>query len=185
MILTDIELWAEIDAGRLVFEPKLEREGQRPQLQTSTIDLRLGHAIREFKGPVGGVQIVVDPSHAEYDLDRFLHEFTELKTIPHGEYYDLRPKTPLLAQTLERVTLPPHLSGRVEGRSSLARLGLTVHNTAPYVHPGYNDHLTLELYYVGKIDFRLRPGELRICQLIVERVGLPPLQPYPGQYRPG
>lgn len=183
MILTDIELWAEIDAGRLVFEPELEREGRRPQLQTSTIDLRLGHAIREFKGPVGGVQMVVDPSDADFDLDQFLREFTDLKTIP-DDGYPLKPHTPVLAQTLERVTMPPHLSGRVEGRSSLARLGLTVHNTAPYVHPGYNDHLTLELYYVGKVDFRLRPGELRICQLIVERVGLPPLQPYPGEYRP-
>lgn len=183
MILTDIELLAEIQAHRLAFDPEVELDGPRPQLQTSTIDLRLGRTIREFKDPVGGVQTVVDPSHAEYDLDKFLREYTELKTIP-DDGYPLKPHTPILAQTLERVTMPPHLSGRVEGRSSLARLGLTVHNTAPYVHPGYNDHLTLELYYVGKIDFRLRPGQLRICQLIVERVGLPPLQPYPGEYQP-
>lgn len=183
MILTDIELRAEIGAKRLVFEPQLDLDGPRPQIQTSTIDLRLGYAIREFKDPVGGVQTVVDPSHAEYDLDKFLREYTELKTIPDDGYL-LKPHTPILAQTLERVTIPPHLSGRVEGRSSLARLGLTVHNTAPYIHPGYNDHLTLEIYYVGKIDFRLRAGELRICQLIVERVGLPPLEPYPGEYQP-
>lgn len=183
MILSDIELRAEIEAGRLVFDPKLELEGPRPQMQTSTIDLRLGHAVREFKGVPKGVEAAVDPSDVEYDLDDFLAQFTELKTIGDGEYYDLKPNTPLLAQTLERVKIPPHLSGRVEGRSSLARLGLTVHNTAPYIHPGYNDYLTLELCYNGKIPFRLRPSQLRICQLIVERVGLPPLQPYPGEYR--
>lgn len=184
MILTDIELKAEIEAGRLQFDPALVLEGPRPQLQTSTIDLRLGNGIREFKCPVAGVSIAVDPGDTQFDIDQIVAEYTIATTIADGEYYDLLPGVPLLAHTLELVRMPAHLSGRVEGRSSLARLGLTVHNTAPYIHPGYSDYITLELFQHGTLPFRLRPG-LRICQLIVERVGSPPLEPYPGQYRQG
>jgi len=184
VILTDIELNAEIDAKRLQFDPPLVLKGPRPQLQTSTIDLRLGNRIREFKSPIRGVCIAVDPGDPQFDIDAFVAEYTIPKTVSDEEHYDLPLGAPLLAHTLELVSMPAHLSGRVEGRSSLARLGLTVHNTAPYIHPGYSDYITLELFHHGTLPFRLRPG-MRICQLIVERVGSPPLEPYPGQYRQG
>lgn len=188
MILTDIHIRAEIDAGRVVFDPPLSLDGPDAQLHTSTMDLRLGETLRSFRSFTTGLIVQVDPAHPEFDIIEVLDALTEpvandqFHSDDFGRYYEWHGGVALLASTLERVTIPHHLSGRVEGRSSLARLGVTVHNTAPYVHPGFSDYITLELHYSGKIPFRLRPGLLRICQLILENVATPPLEPYPGAY---
>lgn len=186
MILTDLELEAEIRANRLIFEPRLITEGPGKQIQICTIDLRLGYTFRYPRDstPVDGVEVKVDSSAANFDIRRFLTSFTDEIVCKDDQVFELRPYTPVLAMTLERVALPGHLCAMVEGRSSLARMGLTVHNTAPFVHPGYNDTITLELYHRGPFTLMLRPGELRICQLIVMRL-TPPSELYPGPYSPG
>ena len=74
-----------------------------------------------------------------------------------------------LGYTRERVTLPQHLGGRVEGRSSIARIGLFVHVSAPTIHPGFDNHIMLEFYNAGPLPIRVRAGD-HICQLVLERV---------------
>lgn len=130
------------------------------------------------------MEISLDPTDPNFNILDFLEEWTEEENCDDGRPFRLEPRTPVLATTLEKVTIPSHLCARVEGRSSLARLGLTVHNTAPYIDPGFNDRITLELYYIGFIPLILRPAELRICQLIIERI-IPPDRPYGGAYTPG
>ena len=184
MILTDIELRSEIREGRLIFEPEILIEGPSRQLQTSTIDLLLGPHIRTFKEslPTGFVAYI-DPSAQGFKVNDILIPLTEQHDLDKETSFLMKEGQSILASTLEKVTIPPHLCARVEGRSSLARLGLTIHNTAPYIHPGYSDTITLEMHYTGKVPLLLKPKELRICQLILERVSSPPVEPYPGAYR--
>ena len=180
MVLTDVELAAEIDAKRLCFFPPLEPG----QINICTIDLRLGNVIRELKPPpkVSGVHLPGYIQPEDLDWSKFLLHYTQLVDCSDG-YYDLERDKPVLAWTREKITLPSHLCARVEGRSSLARLGLTVHNTAPFIHPGFSNHLALELHWRGLFPLRLGIGEERICQLIVERMSGVPTELYSGQFQ--
>ena len=88
----------------------------------------------------------------------------------------------LIGQTLEFITLPDHLAARIEGKSSLARVGLSVHVTAPTVKAGFEGRLVLEMNNIGPFPIVLRQG-MPIAQLILEHVGLPPSEGYQGQYQ--
>ena len=98
------------------------------------------------------------------------------------DQYVLSPNRLTLGQTGEIVELPLHLAARIEGKSSLARLGVSIHATAPTVLPGFKGRLTLEMNNIGPYDVVLKRGML-IAQLIVERVGLPVLRKYRGQFQ--
>jgi dCTP deaminase len=86
----------------------------------------------------------------------------------------------VIGRTYESATLPQHLGGRVEGKSSIARIGLFVHISAPTIHPGFDNRIALEFYNVGPLPIRVRPGD-PICQLILERVEGEGL--YQGQFQ--
>ena len=164
MILSDTMLLEAIARGDLVFEPPVDPEAQ---VQPASIDLRLGNAFRIFNY---GNHAVIDPQSA-LDLD----DLTELVTI-EGRPFILHPGAFVLGSTLEYVRIPPSLVGRLEGRSSIGRLGVVVHSTAGFIDPNFQGHITLEISNIGKIPVALRPG-LRVCQLTLMETG-PVARPY-------
>ena len=185
MILSDLELKAELQGGRpkngirdenrLIIDPMPTDE----QITSSSIDLTLDAVLWELPEDRGYQHI--DPSDSQFRITEFVRQVAEMKNLSESPY-TLRPNRFIHGQTHERVQLPLHLGARIEGRSSLARLGISIHATAPTVQPGFNGRLTLEINNVGPFPIVLTPS-MSIAQLIVERVGLPAVQPYRGQFQ--
>ncbi|MCK2214898.1 dCTP deaminase [Actinomadura sp. ATCC 31491] len=162
MLLSDRDILAEIDAGRLVLEP-FERE----MLQPSSIDVRLDRFFRVFENHR---YPHIDPAVEQPDLTRLVE--------PDGdEPFILHPGEFVLASTLEVITLPDDLASRLEGKSSLGRLGLLTHSTAGFIDPGFSGHVTLELSNVATLPIKLWPG-MKIGQLCVFRLSSPAEHPY-------
>jgi dCTP deaminase len=165
MILSDRDILREIEAGRLAIEP-FERECVQP----SSVDLHLGNQLLLFRN-----------SHRPFiDVKQPVDELMEPHEVPYGESFAVHPLEVLLASTYEAVTLPDDLVARLEGKSSLARLGLQVHATAGFVDPGWHGHLTLELSNVTKFPILIYPG-MKIAQISFMRMSSPVLVPYGSQ----
>ena len=176
MLLSDSELREAVASGELLLDPIDLDSGV---LQPASVDLRLSTAIRvQSSESVGGVILYPD----DLDVPGFLQRNTEQVDISGG--WDFRPGAFVLGSTIETVGLPWHLSGRVEGRSRLARLGVGVHITAPKIDPGFRNPITLEIYNLGPWTLRLQAG-MKICSLIVERLGRPAGQGYAGMFQGG
>ena len=163
MILCDSEIVAALNSKQVIITPRPPAE----HITTTAVDLTLGREFKCWRPPGRGVRAMIDPSEPGFyqDCRSFLGD-----SKPDDEgAVAINPGDFLLAITEERVHLPitSRLAARVEGRSSLARLGLGVHVTAPTVHAGFHGQITLEMTNQGKLPIRLRPG-LRICQLIFE-----------------
>jgi dCTP deaminase len=152
-VLTRERILAEIEQGRLRIEPFFPE-----QVGPASVDLHLGQEVRILAGD-GSEPIDVD---AATDFQ----EVTEV--VPLGESFVLEPGETVHGITLERVFLPPDLCAWIDGRSSIARLGLTVHVTSGFVHPGVSNHQVLEMRNLSRVPLRLKPG-IRICQVILER----------------
>ena len=105
----------------------------------------------------------------------------KIENLSNDNNFVMKPNQFVIAKTLESVTLPLHIAARIEGKSSHARIGLSVHVTAPTVHAGFQGSLYLEMYNIGPFDIVLR-SEMEIAQLILEHVGLPAQQGYRGQF---
>ena len=167
-ILSDQEIWGLISSGRLKIDPPPALEAVSP----STIDLTLAH---DFIVPqVWGGQ-AAQTSIDTRDSTSVMNAIEQLSTeevVPEGESFDLAPGRFVLAWTRETIGLPNFLAARVEGRSTAARLGLSVHQSAPTVHPTFHERLQLELTNAGPYTLKLYPGQ-RICQLIIETMSLP------------
>ena len=157
----------------LIQAPLLSTRGQTlDAVSPSTIDLRLG---RTFVRPVR-----VGGSAVEHHIDtrdsaavqEAIADLSEPITIPEGKFFTIGRGEFVLAQTLERIELPNHIGARIEGRSTLARLGLSVHQTAPIVHPTYRGVLTLELLNIGPFTLKLYPNQT-VCQLLLEEMSQP------------
>lgn len=155
-----------LKSGALHIAPNPEVE----MFSTSAVDLRLGHGFTFFDKPSQGVSIrvVVDEANPEEIAGQYGKE----KVLAGGEYLDLEPGDFVLASTMERIEMPLHLAARIEGRSSLARFGLSVHQTAPTIHADFRGAIRLEIANVGPFVCRLTPG-IRICQLIIEELKTP------------
>ncbi|MEV4473238.1 dCTP deaminase [Nonomuraea salmonea] len=162
MLLSDRDILAEIDAGRLSLDPfDLE------MLQPSSIDVRLDRFFRVFENHR---YPHIDPSEEQPDLTRMVE--------PRGdEPFILHPGEFVLASTYEVVSLPDDLASRLEGKSSLGRLGLLTHSTAGFIDPGFSGHVTLELSNVATLPIKLWPG-MKIGQLCVFRLSSPAEHPY-------
>jgi len=162
MLLSDRDLRIEIDAGRLGLDP------YEPELvQPSSIDVRLDRWFRVFRN----MQYThIDPAEQQDDL-------TELVETPDKSPFVLHPGEFVLGSTLEQVTLPDDLAGRLEGKSSLGRLGLLTHSTAGFIDPGFSGHVTLELSNVANLPITLWPG-MKIGQLCLFRLSSPATEPY-------
>ena len=168
MILSDYEIMMEIQSGRLEFTPGIEDDHISP----SAVDLRLSNTLTVFNLPkLQGVDIAVDLASLG-SVEGLSREYGEEITLGESERYSLKQGEFALAYTLESIKLPNYLAGRVEGRSSFARLGLSIHQSAPTVHATFSGQLRLEILNSGPYECRLSPG-LRICQLVLERLGSP------------
>lgn len=162
MLLSDRDIRAEIDAGRVVLDP-----WDPAMVQPSSVDVRLDRYFRLFdnhKYPF------IDPAQDQPDL-------TRLVEVDPEEGFVLHPGEFVLASTLETVTLPDDLAARVEGKSSLGRLGLLTHATAGFVDPGFSGHVTLELSNVATLPIMLWPG-MKIGQFCFMRLTSPAENPY-------
>ena len=170
MTLSDVEIWAEIGAGRLVLDPS--PNGDR--IGNSSIDLLLHDEllILPSREKVESMGITINPSAPEMQVMSLLSELGERINLPDSGPYTMEPNHLVIGKTFEYLKLPTHLAARIEGKSSLARLGLSVHITAPTIQAGWEGRIYLEMNNVGPFDIQLSP-KMEIAQLIIEHVGLP------------
>jgi dCTP deaminase len=189
MILSDREIKAALARGALKITPAPAAEAW----SSTAVDLRLAKELVFWKRPGGsGVEAVVCPTHPEYNFDNVRNQYSQRIDI-EADGYVFKSQTFLLGWTQEKVQLPhrSRFAARVEGKSSLARLGIGVHVTAPTIHAGFgykkDDHdypgspLQLEMWNVGPLDVKLTVG-MPICQLIVEIVDGTPEKGYEGRF---
>jgi len=162
VLLSDRDIRAELDEARVVLEPF-----DPAMIQPSSVDVRLDKYFRLFDNHR---YQVIDPSAEQPDL-------THLLQVDGDEPFVLHPGEFVLASTFEQVTLPHDVAARLEGKSSLGRLGLLTHSTAGFVDPGFSGHVTLELSNVATLPILLWPG-MKIGQLCFFRLSSPAEHPY-------
>ena len=154
MLLSDRDIKTQIDAGRIALDPL-----DLGLMQPSSIDVRLDRFFRLFdnhKYPF------IDPREQQDDL-------TRLVEVKSDEAFILHPGEFVLGSTFEYVTLPDDIAARLEGKSSLGRLGLLTHSTAGFVDPGFQGHVTLELSNVASLPIKLWPG-MKIGQSLMGKL---------------
>lgn len=171
MRLTDIEIEQCLDNGSIVIDPRPSSD----VISGVSIDVRLGGQFRVFKDHTAPFIDLSGPSAEVQDaLNRVMSEKIE---IADGDAFFLHPGELALAVTYESVTLPADIVGWLDGRSSLARLGLMVHVTAHRIDPGWSGKIVLEFYNSGKLPLALRP-RMTIGALNFERLNTPVAKPY-------
>jgi dCTP deaminase len=161
-VLSDRTIKEELAAGRLAIEP-LDADA----IQPASVDLRLDRAFRVFRSTARPFVDVREP----------VDDLTELVEIAEGEPFVIQPASFCLGSTIEKITLPDDIVARVDGKSSLGRLGLLVHATAGYVDPGWTGCLTLELSNQSQMPIALYYG-MRIAQISFLRLTTPVDRPY-------
>lgn len=166
MILSDRDIKKALKEKRISFSPELDL---KVQLGSCSVDLRLGNNFRVFK-------------HSHYPFidphDRKLAEdMMEEETVKAGQAFILQPGDFVLATTVESFKLPDNLLARLEGRSSLGRLGIVVHSTASIFDPGWEGRVVMELGNMGRMPVALYPG-MRICSLTFEELSSDADVPY-------
>ena len=162
MLLSDRDIRAQIDSGRVRLEP-----WDAAMIQPSSVDVRLDRFFRLFDNHK---YAVIDPAQEQPDL-------TRLVEVEPEETFVLHPGEFVLGSTYEQVTLPADVAARVEGKSSLGRLGLLTHATAGFVDPGFTGHVTLELSNVATLPIVLHPG-MKIGQLCFFQLSSASEHPY-------
>ncbi len=162
VLLSDRDLRKELESGRLGLDPFDEA-----MLQPSSIDVRLDRYFRVFNNTR---YTHIDPSQQQDDLTSLVEAVDDNPFVLHpGEF--------VLGSTFEAVDLPDDLAGRLEGKSSLGRLGLLTHSTAGFIDPGFEGHITLELSNVANLPITLWPG-MKIGQLCLFRLSSAAENPY-------
>ena len=164
-ILSDVDIKKYLNDNRIVITPLKDEK----QIQPSSVDLSIGN---EFKG----FKIITKPFIDPFDKIN-LESYMESFVIPDGEPFIIHPGEFTLATTYETVKLPADIVARVEGRSSMGRLGVTMHVTAGYIDPGFEGKITLEISNIGKMPVALYPGQ-RVCQIVFETMTSPSAKPY-------
>ncbi len=162
MLLSDRDITAALDSGRVVLEPS-----DRAMVQPSSVDVRLDRFFRVFENHR---YPHIDPSVEQPDLTR------EIVCGP-DEPFILHPGEFVLGATYEKVTLGDDIAARLEGKSSLGRLGLLTHSTAGFVDPGFTGHITLELSNMATLPIMLWPG-MKIGQLCFFQLSSAAENPY-------
>jgi deoxycytidine triphosphate deaminase len=178
MILTDREIQVALATGQIKINPTPTEDAY----SSSSLDLSLGSKLRIWKTTPGGVDSVVSPADPNFRVLAAVEEMAEARNIgPNG--YILEPGSFLLAWTAESVELPirSRLAARVEGKSSLARLGIGVHVTAPTIHAGFRGLIQLEVCNHGPLRVKLA-HRMPVCQLIFEQTLGTPEKGYAGQF---
>ncbi|TSA47613.1 MAG: dCTP deaminase [Actinomycetales bacterium] len=162
MLLSDRDIAKELEAGRVKVEPF-----DQAMIQPSSVDVRLDRFFRVFENHKYSV---IDPSIEQGELTREV-------AVNHDEFFILHPGEFVLASTYEVISLPNDIAGRLEGKSSLGRLGLLTHSTAGFIDPGFSGHITLELSNVANLPVKLFPG-MKIGQLCLIKLSSPAEHPY-------
>lgn len=165
MVLSDRDILKRLKKKSIIVTPPIDK---KTQLSSCSIDLRLYHEFYTF----------------EYSKLAFLDPYNKNQEIPmhkivvkKNESFILQPNAFVLASTIEYIELPDDIVGRLEGRSSIGRLGVVIHSTAPMIHPGWRGQLTLELGNIGLMPVAVYPG-MRICSLTFELLSTPCDKPY-------
>src|SRR5215470_13044372 len=179
MILTDREIEIAIQRGLIKIQPPPNFD---VVLSSTSIDLTLDQNLRIFTTDATGIEKSIDPTKAGFNSDAAIQDTTKHEKIPTKGYL-LEPDILTLAWTAEYVTLDigTRIAARVEGKSSLARLGLGVHVTAPTIHAGFAGQIQLEMINHGHLPITIKP-HMRICQLIFEQTLGTPDRGYKGQF---
>ncbi|NAZ74662.1 dCTP deaminase [Kineococcus sp. T13] len=162
MLLSDRDIRAQLDRGRVVLDPF-----EPSMVQPSSVDVRLDRMFRLFDNHKYSV---IDPAQEQPEL-------TRLVEVEGEEPFILHPGEFVLGSTFEVVTLPDDISARLEGKSSLGRLGLLTHSTAGFIDAGFSGHVTLELSNVATLPITLWPG-MKIGQLCFFQLSSPAESPY-------
>jgi dCTP deaminase len=160
--MSDRDIRASIEAGQIGLEPL-----EMSLLQPSSFDVRLDRFFRLFDNHK---YAYIDPAEDQSDL-------TQLVEVDPKEAFILHPGEFVLGSTYEFVTLPDNIAARLEGKSSLGRLGLLTHSTAGFVDPGFKGHVTLELANVSNLPIKLWPG-MKVGQLCFFQLSSPSETPY-------
>ena len=162
MVLSDRSIRRLVEQGRIGIEP------YEPELmQPSSLDVRVDRYFRVFR----------NSRYPFIDVKAQQEDLTEVVEVEDEEAFILHPGEFVLGSTLERVTLPDDLVARLEGKSSLGRLGLLIHSTAGFIDPGWDGHVTLELSNVANLPITIYPG-MKIGQLSFVQLSEPAERPY-------
>jgi dCTP deaminase len=167
MILSDRDIKAAINSGRVKIEssqPELFRH-----IHASSMDLRLGNVFKVYEH---SKYALLDPKNPKTFATNM-----RVITVADGDPFIVQPGEFILGVTQEKITVPDDLVVRVEGRSSLGRLGIIVHSTAGFVDPGFSGTITLEISNLNRLPVALYPG-MRVCQIAFEAMSSPAETPY-------
>jgi dCTP deaminase len=162
VILSDTSIRKAVSEGRIIIDPLDEKS-----VQPSSVDLHVDRYFRVFRNDTTPY---IDPKEPQENL-------TELVEVPEEGAFILHPGEFVLGSTFERVGLPDDLVARLEGKSSLGRLGLLIHSTAGFVDAGWDGHLTLELSNVANLPIAIYPG-MKIGQISFLEMTTPAAAPY-------
>jgi dCTP deaminase len=162
MILSDVDIRKEIESGRIVIDPF-----DPASIQPSSVDLHVDDRFRVF----------ANSRYPYIDVKKEMPGLTEVVEVAEPDPFILHPGEFVLGSTLERVAIPDDMVARLEGKSSLGRLGLLIHSTAGYVDPGWDGYLTLELSNVANLPITIYPG-MKIGQISFFRLTTPAERPY-------
>jgi dCTP deaminase len=162
MVLSDRTIRRLLEEGRIGIDPYAEE-----LLQPSSVDVRVDRLFRVFR----------NSRYPFIDVKQEMEDLTELVEVDSEEAFILHPGEFVLGSTLERITLPDDLVARLEGKSSLGRLGLLIHSTAGFIDPGWDGHVTLELSNVANLPITIYYG-MRIGQLSFVQLSEPAEHPY-------
>lgn len=166
MVLSDVDLKKALESGYIKIKPKPD---YKEQIGSCSIDLKLGHEFRVF-------------AHSKYPyIDPYKKNIGEDVTttiaVKDEEPFIIQSGDFVLATTEEYVEVPDDLTGRLEGRSSIGRLGIVIHSTAAHIECGFRGNITLEIANMGKMPVALYPG-MRICSISFEQLTSPAEVPY-------
>lgn len=179
MIFTDREIQAAIQCKQIIIDPTPGVDAY----SSTSLDLTLSKSLRIWRAEtIKGVEHIICPATEGYKFAEFVKEYSDLLELG-AQGYVIKPHDFVLGWTEENIELPTYsrLAARVEGKSSLARLGIGIHVTAPTIHAGFSGPIQLEICNHGVLQVKLVPG-MRVCQLIFEQTLGTPDKGYTGQF---
>jgi dCTP deaminase len=179
VILTDREIQISLDRGIITINPRPEGDA----FTSTAVDLTLDPHVALVREPTSAIETTINPLARGFNAEEVIRALSDQVTIDGASGYPFVPRKLALGWTREFVELPveTRIAARVEGKSSLARLGLVVHMTAPTIHAGFRGRIRLEMMNHGAVPIRLWPG-MRICQLIFETTLGTAEKGYKGQF---
>ncbi len=166
MILSDKDIQAKLETKEILISPMPDLA---EALGTVSVDLKLGNQFIVYR--------TTDRPFIDVNDPKTFDGVTQQVVKNNGEAFVIHPRDFVLGSTLEKIELPNNLAGRLEGKSSLGRLGIVIHSTAGKVDPGFKGNLVLEITNIGTLPIMLYPG-MRVCQLLFEQVSTPVSKAY-------